>query len=322
MIISVPVQTAVLAKRALGELTVLVGVQVSLDGLYLAPVIEPPPHTIISLPVQTALWLVRALGAFVVLSGVHVSVEGLYLAPVLVEVEEFKDPPQTIISMPVQTALWLARGLGALVMLTGVQPFTTGLYLAPVLVNPPPPQMIISLPVQTAVFPMRELGAPVRVVASQVSVTGLYFPPELKLPPQTIISFPVQTALCRIRGDGALTVLVAVQELSGQDDGKLASVGSTPAKFDVAPLKDAATAMAAIAMRMAETLMYSAAAPLELSCFLFIDRWAESNPGPIRCQQFEQEKRTWHFRHFNVTGTVAYQKASSASKRCCLRSAI
>ena len=46
--------------RATGALIVLVAVQLSVLGLYLAPVFRkpmpfPPPHTIISLPVHTAV---------------------------------------------------------------------------------------------------------------------------------------------------------------------------------------------------------------------------------------------------------------------------
>jgi hypothetical protein len=58
---------------------VLMGVQVSVLGLYLPPVLRPlmrsvvPPQTIISLPVHTAVGSIRPSGAFVVLVGVHVS---------------------------------------------------------------------------------------------------------------------------------------------------------------------------------------------------------------------------------------------------------
>src|ERR1700757_5459373 len=60
-IISVSVQTAVCSLRSSGALVMLVGVQLSMPGLYLWPVFEkepevvPPAHTIISLPVQTAV---------------------------------------------------------------------------------------------------------------------------------------------------------------------------------------------------------------------------------------------------------------------------
>jgi hypothetical protein len=60
MIISLPVHTAVWAYRSEGALIVLVGVQLSVSGLYLKPVLNKvlprhpyPPQTIISLPVQT-----------------------------------------------------------------------------------------------------------------------------------------------------------------------------------------------------------------------------------------------------------------------------
>jgi hypothetical protein len=61
-IISLPVQTAVWLYRTEGALVVLVAVQLSVPGLYLAPVFKRPmlpfnpPQTIISVPVQTALW--------------------------------------------------------------------------------------------------------------------------------------------------------------------------------------------------------------------------------------------------------------------------
>jgi hypothetical protein len=61
MIISLPVQTAVWAFRGEGALKVLMGLQVSVLGLYRPPVFNAtprklvPPHTIISLPIQTAV---------------------------------------------------------------------------------------------------------------------------------------------------------------------------------------------------------------------------------------------------------------------------
>ena len=83
-IISLPVHTVVCAPRAAGALVVLMAVQLSAPGLYLAPVVSPPPQTIISLPVQIALsCLERALGALVVLVAVQLFVVGLYLPPVL-----------------------------------------------------------------------------------------------------------------------------------------------------------------------------------------------------------------------------------------------
>jgi hypothetical protein len=60
--ISLPVQTAMWYCRGVGAFAALIDVQVSVAGLYLAPVfkrlgalVELPPHTIISLPVQTAV---------------------------------------------------------------------------------------------------------------------------------------------------------------------------------------------------------------------------------------------------------------------------
>src|ERR1051326_6374519 len=68
MIISLPVQTAVCPVRADGAFAVVVAVQVSIPGLYLAPVsrlsmILLPPQMIISLPVQSAVWPSRFDGA-------------------------------------------------------------------------------------------------------------------------------------------------------------------------------------------------------------------------------------------------------------------
>ena len=63
----------------MGALVVLVGVQLSVLGLYLPPVFKPlmrsvvPPQTIISLPVHTAVGSIRPSGAFVMLVAVHVS---------------------------------------------------------------------------------------------------------------------------------------------------------------------------------------------------------------------------------------------------------
>jgi hypothetical protein len=53
MIISLLVHTAVWLPRAKGALTWLVGIHVSLTGLYLPPLEVMPPQTIISFPVQT-----------------------------------------------------------------------------------------------------------------------------------------------------------------------------------------------------------------------------------------------------------------------------
>jgi hypothetical protein len=60
-IISLPVQIAVCESRAAGALMRLVGIQLSIPGLYLPPVFKRPkselnpPHTIIWLPVHTAV---------------------------------------------------------------------------------------------------------------------------------------------------------------------------------------------------------------------------------------------------------------------------
>src|SRR4030095_15248716 len=82
-IISLSVHTAVWPDRARGALVVLVGVQVSMLGLYLPPVLSlVPPQTIISLSVQTAVCPVRSVGALVVLVAVQLFVPGLYLPPV------------------------------------------------------------------------------------------------------------------------------------------------------------------------------------------------------------------------------------------------
>jgi hypothetical protein len=60
MIISVPVHTAVKMARPAGASIVLVGVQLSVLGLYLPPLVKRvkpsyPPQTIIWLPVHTAV---------------------------------------------------------------------------------------------------------------------------------------------------------------------------------------------------------------------------------------------------------------------------
>ena len=85
-IISLPVQIVVCEARASGALVVLVAAQLSVVGLYLAPVfrklLSSPPQTIISLPVHTAVWATRPSGTFVLLVAVQVSVTGLYLPPV------------------------------------------------------------------------------------------------------------------------------------------------------------------------------------------------------------------------------------------------
>jgi hypothetical protein len=104
----VPVHTAVCKSRPVGALVVLVAVQLSVAGLYLAPVLKKfpmkslPPQTIIALPVQIAVWFCRPEGALVVVVAAHVSVVGLYLAPVFTTLKK-SFPPQTTISLPVQT---------------------------------------------------------------------------------------------------------------------------------------------------------------------------------------------------------------------------
>src|SRR5947209_4401948 len=106
MIISLPVQIAVCASLAIGELVVLVAVQVSVTGLYLPPVFKSlpfrPPQIIISRPVHTALCDIRAVGPLLVAT--QESVVGLYLPPVL-RTPPALVPPQTIISVPFQTAV-------------------------------------------------------------------------------------------------------------------------------------------------------------------------------------------------------------------------
>ena len=95
--------------RGEGALVVLVAVQVSVPGLYLPPVPNPPkplepPQTIISLPVHTAVWKSRPVGALIVVVAVQLSVLGLYLPPVF-KTPAIPIPPQTIISLPVHTAV-------------------------------------------------------------------------------------------------------------------------------------------------------------------------------------------------------------------------
>src|SRR5205814_4284140 len=106
-IISLSVQTATCDSRSAGALVVLVGVQLSVLGSYLPPVLNGPlnpPETIISLRVQTAVCWSRPAGAFVVLVAVQLSVLGLYRPPVFTLTLPL-NPPQTIISLSVQTAM-------------------------------------------------------------------------------------------------------------------------------------------------------------------------------------------------------------------------
>src|SRR6266852_4280811 len=92
-IISLPVQTAECHRFALGAFVSVVGVQLSVAGLYRPPVFQTwtlkpsvyqPPQTIISVPVQTAVCSKRASGTFTVLVGIHVSKAGSYRPPRLV----------------------------------------------------------------------------------------------------------------------------------------------------------------------------------------------------------------------------------------------
>ena len=99
-------------------------------GLYLPPVLLPPPQMIISLAVHTAVCPPRAEGALVVLVAVQLFVPGLYLRPVFSALGPLL-PPQTIISLPVHTAVCSDRA-GALLVLVAVQLLVPGLYLPPV----------------------------------------------------------------------------------------------------------------------------------------------------------------------------------------------
>ncbi len=88
----------------------LVGVQVSVSGLYLAPVLKKlvlssPPHTIISVSLDTALCDSLAVGAPVMAVGAQLSEPGLYLPPVLRTLPLLSSPPHTIISPPTKTAV-------------------------------------------------------------------------------------------------------------------------------------------------------------------------------------------------------------------------
>ena len=110
----------------------LVGIQLSVLGLYLPPLFKfpekfSPPQTIISLSVQTAVCPSLPIGAFVVEVAAQLFVFGLYLAPVLklgvgvgvgvdpaggfrfllsvFSPKKRPTPPHTIISLPVQTAV-------------------------------------------------------------------------------------------------------------------------------------------------------------------------------------------------------------------------
>jgi hypothetical protein len=81
MIISVPVQTAECPSRALGAFDMAVGAQLSVDGLYLAPVSKGvlrtfPPQITMTLPVQTAVCNQRADAGPAMTVAAHVSLEG------------------------------------------------------------------------------------------------------------------------------------------------------------------------------------------------------------------------------------------------------
>ena len=96
----------------------LVGVQLSVPGLYFPPVLTregkpslSPPQTIISVPIHTAVWPARALGAPELLINVQVSVAGLYFAPELKSALLLR-PPHMIISLPVQIAVCSSRASG------------------------------------------------------------------------------------------------------------------------------------------------------------------------------------------------------------------
>src|SRR5438552_16927655 len=72
--------------RAVGALTVLVAVQLSVLGLYCPPVFKKPllpcpPQTIISLPAQSEACHSRPSGTLLVPVAVQVSVDGPYLPP-------------------------------------------------------------------------------------------------------------------------------------------------------------------------------------------------------------------------------------------------
>src|ERR1051326_454298 len=107
MIISLPLQTAVLVSRLSGALSVLVAVQLSGLGLYLPPLFKSPEspsplQTIISLPFHTALCKSLPSGASKVLVAVQLLVLGLYLPPEFDPGPFTSSPPQTIMSLPLQ----------------------------------------------------------------------------------------------------------------------------------------------------------------------------------------------------------------------------
>src|SRR5438034_6364554 len=110
IIISLPVHAAVWPNRGMGAFIVLVGVQLSLAGLYRPPVFKmqlrlhpEPPQTTISVPVHTAVCKPRAAGTSAVLVAVQTSVIGLYRPPLLRFTTLESYPPQIINSAPVHT---------------------------------------------------------------------------------------------------------------------------------------------------------------------------------------------------------------------------
>ena len=109
-IISLPVHTAVCRARASGALVVLVGVQLSVLGLYLAPLFKLPavigsaPDDHFSAGPHRRV-IASGNGRIVVLTAVQLSAVGLYLAPLFNLPPLLSVPPQMIISVPVHTAV-------------------------------------------------------------------------------------------------------------------------------------------------------------------------------------------------------------------------
>jgi hypothetical protein len=116
---------------------VLVTVQLSIIGLYLAPVFKvlllkvTPPQMIISLLDHNAVCSARAVGALVLSVAVQLSVAGLYFPPVF-KYPKPSYPPQRIISVPVHTAVCPSLGEGALEVVVATQLSVTGSYFPPV----------------------------------------------------------------------------------------------------------------------------------------------------------------------------------------------
>ena len=138
-IISLPVQTAVCANRALGALVALVAVQLFVLGLYLPPVFNSMAHRSHSAPDDhfTAgphcRVDARASGALVVLVAVQLSVLGLYLPPVLKSPLLPRLRPRRSFHCQSKLPCGLLGASGALVVLVAVQLSVLGLYLPPVL---------------------------------------------------------------------------------------------------------------------------------------------------------------------------------------------